>query len=506
MPGTRKPEHGSRFSARWRIVGWIILTTAVSLLAVMVTLRSVLLSQVATQANHGIVQEVDEFSIFASEGVDPATAAPFASATAMMERYLARQTPATGETLIGVTPTSVVFSDNAAADAGEILAGDRERLQAILDHPDSSGVTMTPHGELRWGRTSAQVAGETGTLVVGFFTQTAREQVDRDTYMLLGVALGGLLLTAGMAWLAAGQILRPMRSIGEVAARVDANELTARVPVQGRDDIARLAVTFNEMLDRLERSRRTSRHFVLEAQRQLGEPRARIASVLDQLAEPDLNETARADAAREADHQLDVMRVVLAELDLLSQAERPDFLTRRAVASDDLTRRCFTDAVALGADRQWAWDAASSDVVHIDPERTASAVMQLSRNAYEHTRPGAPIQIGSQVRDEDGEKWLRIWVLNEGTVIGQEEAEALLERYRASHDDMDDASAGAPVMGLGLAVVRAVADAHGGSAWVESSEQEGTRFGLDLPSRPQEGDGELDARVDAVTTALRQER
>ena len=63
-------ERGSRVSARWRIVGWIVLTTAIALLAVVVTMRSLLQGQVDQAADAGIVQEVEEFRTFVDEGVD----------------------------------------------------------------------------------------------------------------------------------------------------------------------------------------------------------------------------------------------------------------------------------------------------------------------------------------------------------------------------------------------------------------------------------------------------
>ena len=62
-------ERGSRVSARWRIVGWIGLTTAMALLAVVVTMRSLLQGQVDQAADAGIVQEVEEFRTFVDEGV-----------------------------------------------------------------------------------------------------------------------------------------------------------------------------------------------------------------------------------------------------------------------------------------------------------------------------------------------------------------------------------------------------------------------------------------------------
>lgn len=79
-PGTKgsRARLGSRVPARWRIAAWILLTTALTLLAVMLTMRSLLLNGAQTQAHQDINQELQEFRAFAAEGVDPTTAKPSA--------------------------------------------------------------------------------------------------------------------------------------------------------------------------------------------------------------------------------------------------------------------------------------------------------------------------------------------------------------------------------------------------------------------------------------------
>ena len=158
---------GMPATARWRIVGWIVLTTVLMVLALILTARSIFIRQVHLDANMAIVQEVQEFRAFASEAVDARTRRPFASMTALMERYLARQTPDRGEAFIAVTPTDVLLIDNAANDAGERLASDHERLNALLRSPSSSGVEKTPDGLVRWGRSVAMGSnGQKGVLLV----------------------------------------------------------------------------------------------------------------------------------------------------------------------------------------------------------------------------------------------------------------------------------------------------------------------------------------------------
>lgn len=100
MQTDTEAQQGSSVSARLRIVGWIMLTTAVALLAATVTMRSIMTALIAEAANVGIAQEIDEFRTFAAEALDPTTAQPFTSMHSLMERYLARQQPMAGEAIL----------------------------------------------------------------------------------------------------------------------------------------------------------------------------------------------------------------------------------------------------------------------------------------------------------------------------------------------------------------------------------------------------------------------
>lgn len=273
-------ERGSRVSARWRIVGWIVLTTAIALMAVIVTMRSLLLGQVAQGANDGIVQEVDEFRTFVSEGVDPQTAEPFVSESALMQRYLSRQTPATHEAFVAVAGDEVLFLDNAADDAGERLAGDAQQLEALLQAPEASGETETEYGTVRWGR--VDTTGGSSFLVLQF-TDPSRAEVDQNVLLLFAVAGGGVALTALIAWFAAGQILQPVRRIGSVAASVTGHGITERIPIEGRDDISQAAQSVNDMLDRLEAASDRQHHVVIEAGRHLTRSMGTLRRELDAL-------------------------------------------------------------------------------------------------------------------------------------------------------------------------------------------------------------------------------
>ena len=89
---TVRPVGGSAVSARWRIVGWIVLTTALALLALLVTVRSLLIAGVDRDANDDVVQEAQEFTTFAAEAVDPLTAQPYSSVSELLDSERRRYT------------------------------------------------------------------------------------------------------------------------------------------------------------------------------------------------------------------------------------------------------------------------------------------------------------------------------------------------------------------------------------------------------------------------------
>ncbi|UXN31674.1 HAMP domain-containing protein [Glutamicibacter sp. M10] len=142
---------------------------------------------------------------------------------------------------------------------------------------------------MRWAKAVAQEAGgqngpkQQGQLVVAHYIAGAQERVDQQAVLLFGIAGGGLALTAGIAWLVSRQIMRPIHSMSETAASITANDLSARVPVVGRDDLAQLAQTFNSMLDRVETAHLAQRHFIAEAREHLHNPQRELAAALSEL-------------------------------------------------------------------------------------------------------------------------------------------------------------------------------------------------------------------------------
>ncbi|GAA4430361.1 HAMP domain-containing sensor histidine kinase [Georgenia halophila] len=477
-------SRGSRIPARWRIAGWIVLTTGFTLLVLILVMRSLLINDVETAANVAIEQEADEFRTFAREGVDPRTGEPFESVAELLELYLSRQHPDQGEVLIGVGGDEILVSDNSrlTTESGEEyhLASDTATLDRILDSPDSGGVLTGEQGQLRWGKITINTQGEPGVFVVAEFVENSMEANDRIIRMTVLVALGGLLLTAGISYLVAGRILAPVRSIGRAAAEISESDLSVRVPVRTRDDLGELAQSFNNMLDRIEDAHTAQRRFVDDASHELRTPITVIRGHLELLGE-DPGE--RAATLAVVDRELGRMSRIVTDLLMLAKAERPDFVVREET---DLAKMMLDVESTLQAldDRPWLLMEVAEGRAAVDAQRLTQVMVQYATNAVQYSPPGTPVRFGSTVVPDDDAGaggpvggLLRLWMSDAGRGIDEKDMPRVFDRFNRA----GAGSAHEPGVGLGLSIVRAIADAHGGRAWVESAVGEGSTFGIDVP-------------------------
>lgn len=469
-------------TARWRIVGWILLTTALIILTVILTAQSIFQGQIRHNANEAIIQEIHEFRTFASEAVDSKTHRRFTSLTALMERYLERQTPDWGEAFIGITPTDVMFVDNAAKDAGERLAGDRERLNQLLNHPANSGVLDTPDGELRWGKSTVEARGETAVLLVTEFVQGRLNLVRRNMLVLFGIMLGGLLLAAVIAWVVAGQILAPITRFAELSSQVGPLDLDTRMPEHGRDELSKLARSINDMLDRISMAQAEQRHVLAETLRQIH----RANAALSQLRSQEQSDPALPGKTMRDLHQLQD------DLALLLASGEPGFLQIRDVDLSAFTYQLTQSIRRAFPAHSWQVAETGEGSLGLDARRILQGMQHLGAQTVDNVPEGQTIDLGTSLKTlPSGEKMASFWIANPYTVLSQAQAKAMFDTptepvgnwlVEASHglpEALEDPPPAGP--GIGPAVVKALAHAHGGYAWIKSNAEEGTVLGIDIP-------------------------
>jgi len=262
--------------------------------------------------------------------------------------------------------------------------------------------------------------------------------------------------------------LRPVESLTSTARHISESDLTQRIEVRGRDEIAKLAETFNAMLDRLERAFGSQRQFLDDAGHELRTPITIIRGHLE-LLEDDPEE--REETLALVLDELDRMSRMVNELILLAKAERPDFLQTEVVDVAPLTSELLSKASAL-APRKWSVDGEGRGKIVADRQRLTEALMQLAQNAVEHTREDDGVALGSALDGREARFWLR----DEGSGIAPADQAMIFDRFERRGPRSKEGG-----FGLGLSIVRAIAEAHGGRVELRSELGRGALFTVVLP-------------------------
>jgi two-component system, OmpR family, sensor kinase len=457
-----------RASARLRILGWIIALTVLAVMGSLLLARRLLMERLDSEVNDALAQEIKEMSQLAA-GNNPGTGRPFGNdVAAIFDTFLRRNVPEEGDAFFTFVNGAPYERSPAPVALEELpVAGGR---WAGLTAPDR-GELATDGGTVRWEAIPLQDdSGRTlGVFAVANFIRAERQEIADAINTALAVAAAILLLAAVVGWIAAARILRPIRNLTETARAISETDLARRIDVEGRDEVADLARTFNAMLDRLETAFATQRAFVDDAGHELRTPITIVRGHLE-LLDDDPDERRR--TVDLVTDELDRMSRIVDDLLLLAKLQRPDFLRPEPLDVEPFTHELFAKAQALER-RDWRLAGNGDGRVVADGQRLTQAVMNLARNAAEHAGEDATITLGSRRRDGE----VSFWVADSGPGIAVADHAAILERFarRGGRRRSDGA-------GLGLAIVRAMAEAHGGRVELDSRAGAGARFTLTIPT------------------------
>jgi signal transduction histidine kinase len=281
------------------------------------------------------------------------------------------------------------------------------------------------------------------------------------------VGIAAVVIGSVLAFVMARRIIRPVQEVEATARSISESDLSRRIQVRGDDEIAHLARTFNDLLDRLETAFTAQRAFVDDAGHELRTPITIIRGQLETLGDDPEH---RAHAIDLVTGELDRMSRMVNDLLLLAKAQQPEFLELDLVDVGSLTRE-VREKVETLADRRWVVDDVADGAMVGDRQRLEQAMIQLAQNAAEHTDPGAEIGIGSEL--DDG--WATLWVRDTGPGILPDDQDRIFERFARSGARRAEGA------GLGLAIVRAIAEAHHGRAGLRSQAGEGATFFMQVP-------------------------
>jgi signal transduction histidine kinase len=318
----------------------------------------------------------------------------------------------------------------------------------------------------------AEVFGQTYKVVVTRSLEVVRES-SQVVIGLLVIGIPLLLIVVGVVtWRVVGHSLAPVESIRQEVETISMDELHRRVPAPtSKDEIARLAMTMNQMLERLQEGQARQRRFVSDASHELRSPVASIRQHSEVVLAHPNNASAQELAQVVLAEDLRMQRLVEDLLLLARMDERQSNGRREVLDLDDVV---FEEVYRV---RQVT--NKSIDTSRVSAGRVQGDRKQLSRltgnildNAVRHARGAIAVTLA----EENGEVIFR--VDDDGAGVPAAEQERIFERFVRLQEARDRDSGGA---GLGLAIVAEVASAHGGTARILQSHLGGALFEIRLP-------------------------
>ncbi len=289
-------------------------------------------------------------------------------------------------------------------------------------------------------------------------------------YIIALLAMTAVAVFTG--WLLAGRALAPLRDITATARRVSGENLGERIALTGpADELRELADTFDGMLARLDGAFASQRHFVANASHELRTPLAIMRTEVDvALADPDATEDELRAMGEAVLDTVDRCERLIASLLLLARSQattgHEELVDLAALVGDcvtDLQARAHDASVQIRSDLVPAW-------VDADPGLLERLIANLLDNGIHHNVPGGVLSVRTEVH----EGRLRLVVANDGPRIARADVAELTEPFRR----LTRSGSG---FGLGLSIVRSVAQAHGGTVTLTAPDSGGLVVVVDLP-------------------------
>ncbi|HWD02729.1 MAG TPA: ATP-binding protein [Amycolatopsis sp.] len=333
-----------------------------------------------------------------------------------------------------------------------LAVGDEDRALAATGTLADHRYTTFTAGHDEYRVITVALGPGRGAIQLGIDVDESRHVLSELAARITGVSALVLVAAALAGWLLARQITRRLVRLTDVTEQVSDGRLDdVAVPTGGRDEVGRLATSFDRMLGRLADARADQDRLVQDAAHELRTPLTSLrtnASVLRRFAE--LTPESRARLLHDVDGETRELTHLIDELVELAtrryQSEEPAPVELGAVAgrAADRVRRRSGRTISVQADGSALTGQAKA---------LERAVSNLLENAVKFA-PDGPIEV--VVRDG------RVQVLDRGPGIGDDDATRVFDRFHRA-----DAARGLPGSGLGLAIVREIALAHGGSVFAE---------------------------------------
>jgi signal transduction histidine kinase len=426
-------------------------------------------------------------------GVLVAVAAASAALTWLAGKTAIRATRFHGPEVIYHLSRNLPFNDNAQLrDALERMHRDLDLDIAVFDTRGhllgSSGAEISPPNsamlfvlQLRptWLQERFVVGGPVrsfgGTRGVMLLRLRSLEEGQRLLWRTLALLFGGLAISLALVYPLSRSITRPLEQLTSTAEAFGRGELSARSGIEQNDEVGRLARAFDQMAGRIEAARRAERELLANVSHELRTPLARVRVALGLIESPPETTRRRLEVVEEELDELErlISSILTAsKLDVAALPVRRSSLSLRALAERGRDR-----ILALEPERNVEIAATEDITMSLDRALMARALDNLLDNACKHGDPGQPVRI--EIAREGQE--VLIAVIDHGPGIPPEELERVFDPFFRGANARGRSSG----FGLGLALARRIANAHGGSIRAMNVEHGGARIEIRLPVQPE---------------------
>ena len=363
--------------------------------------------------------------------------------------------------------------DALAAQLQRTPPEDLQPKQGVLEQLPNGTYVLHIYGPARGGDTYETRRQVHGVTLVAERSLDEVNSTVHDISTLMFFAVPALIaLVAAAAWYFAGRALRPVEEIRTEAEAITGSTMHRRVPDPRTDDeVGRLARTMNAMLDRLETSAQRQRQFVSDASHELRSPLASIRANL----EVALRHGDRADwpavASRALAEDQRMEDTVTELLELARVDETQDAIPLESLPEVDLDELVLDETVRVSR-VPIDTTRVSAGRVHGRREQLSRVIRNLVDNAQRHAATRVALTLGN------GDGRVELTVDDDGPGIRVEDRERVFDRFtRLDAGRARDAGG----LGLGLSMVKAIVEQHGGTVVIEDAPIGGARIAVRLP-------------------------
>jgi two-component system OmpR family sensor kinase len=396
--------------------------------------------------------------------------------------------PVTGATIeIGPSDVGDIFAQVVSAE-GLVIATTPGLGPAALAPSDRATVASEPvreivveaDGEPLLARVLSEPQADGSILVLGVAFDDQREALDRLLALLLVVTPIAAAFAALVGWVVAAAALRPVDRMRRESEAISGSEANRRLEVSGTgDELAQLGRSLNRMLDRLEAALVRERRFVDDASHELRTPLANLKVELELALRRSRTHDELQAALRSAAVETDRLTLLAEDLLVLARATDGQLPIRREATElagliGDETARFSLRAEAKGITLATAVNGAVG-TVQVDAARLRQAVGNLIENAMVHTPPGGRVTVGVT----RSPKAVVIAVTDTGEGFPASFLAHAFEPFSRADAARSRDDGGT---GLGLTIVRVVAEVHGGSVEARNNPGGGATVELTLPA------------------------